>query len=182
MTWQRQRQRHILIEISLLLNLYIVTQGDTSALLNVSLYIHFFFFVGEIFRKRKSLSVAMPNSSPHLRSLHYDGCDDSDPFSDLPHRVLTQAPNNEHRNRRMNTRRLLESIPERERDMERDSDQECKLRARKGYDRRSGRPVMVFKRSGPARKKQPCGMPNCPTCGVFWRKCSSVVLMFEASS
>jgi hypothetical protein len=121
----------------------------------------------------------MPNSSPHLRSLHYDGCNDSDPFSDLPHRVPTQAPNNEHRNRRMNTRRLLESIPERERDMERDSNPECKIRARKGFDRRSGRPVMVFKRTGPTRKKQACGMPNCPTCGVFWRKCSSVSFTFK---
>jgi hypothetical protein len=126
------------------------------------------------FRKRKFLSVAMPKSSPQLHLLHYDGCDDSKPLLDLPRRVLTPAPNNETRDRKMNTRKLLESIPERERDMEKDSDPECKIRARKSYDRRSDRPVMVFKRTGPARRKQPCGMPNCPTCGVFWRECSSI--------
>jgi hypothetical protein len=132
-------------------------------------------FVLRKFRKRKFLSVVtMPNPSPQLHLRHYDECGDSKTFTELPRRAVTPAPDNEPRNRKMNIRKLLESLPERERDMEKDSGADCKLYARKGYDRRSGRPVMVFKSTRPNRKKQPCGMPNCPTCGVFWRKYLSV--------
>lgn len=133
-------------------------------------------FVFRNFRKRKFLSVVMPNPSPQLHLRHYDPCDDSRTFPELPRRAVTPAPDNEPRDRKMNIRKLLESLPERERDMEKESDADCKLYARKGYDRRSGRPVMVFKRTRPNRKKQPCGMPNCPTCGVFWRKYFLIVV------
>ncbi|KAH0291966.1 hypothetical protein KCU62_g2283, partial [Aureobasidium sp. EXF-3399] len=66
-------------------------------------------------------------------------------------------------------RQLLESIPEREREMEKEDYSKCTLRAKKGYDRRSGRSIMVFKISRPNKKKQPCGMVDCRVCGVFWR-------------
>jgi hypothetical protein len=141
-----------------------------------------FFFVCENFRKRKFLSLSMPSSSPHLHSPQYDAYNSTPIYITISpslHSFTKQQPHHRTIHRKMNIRKLLESIPERERDMDRDSDPECKIRAKKGYDRRSGRSVMVFKRSGPLRKKKACGMPDCRICGVFWRKCSSIEELTE---
>ena len=121
----------------------------------------------ELFRKRKFLSVVMPDSSKQLHLRHYDVYGDSKPASQLLRRVISPS-----QSKMSLIRQLLESIPEREREMEKEDYSKCTLRAKKGYDRSSGRSVMVFKRSRPNKKKQPCGMVDCPVCGVFWRKYS----------
>ncbi|KAH0370260.1 hypothetical protein KCU65_g2647, partial [Aureobasidium melanogenum] len=70
----------------------------------------------------------------------------------------------------MNIRKLLESLPQRQRDCETQHDPSgCSLRARKKQDRHDGSAVMVFKVSGAGRKKRPCGMLDCPPCGALWR-------------
>jgi hypothetical protein len=136
------------------------------------------------FRKRKFLNLTHAESitTPSLTTLrriqpfnpHYTATSPS------LHSFTKQQPHHRTIHRKMNIRKLLESIPERKRDMDRDSDPECKIRAKKEYDRRSGRAVMVFKRSGSGRKKKKaCGMPDCRICGVFWRKCSSIEELTE---
>lgn len=108
----------------------------------------------------------MPESSTQLHLRYYDAYGDSKPAFDLPRRDFSPS-----RLRKMSLiRQLLESLPERERAMEKEDHSKCTLRAKRAIDRRSGRSVMVFKRSRPNKKKQPCGMPDCPTCAVFWRK------------
>lgn len=125
------------------------------------------------FRKRKFLSVVMPQPSPRLHLPHSVACDDFRDLSKLSHQACTSASSNANLDCKMNVRKLLESIPQRQRDAEGDSDSGCTIRARKKHDRHDGRAVMVFRRTGAGKKKRPCGMPHCPTCGVFWRKCIS---------
>lgn len=122
------------------------------------------------FRKRKFLSVAMPKPSPRLHLPHSVACDDFDNFSKLSHQAFTTTPSGVDSGCKMNVRKLLESIPQRQRDAEGESDPDCKIRARRRHDRHDSRAVVVFKRVGAGRKKRPCGMADCPTCGIFWRE------------
>jgi hypothetical protein len=135
------------------------------------------------FRKRKFLNLTHAESITTTSLTAIRRMRRLNPSLESSHRVFTPSPNNNphHRKiyRKMNIRKLLESIPERERDMDRDFDPECKIRAKRGYDRRSGRAVLVFKRSGSGRKKKACGMVDCRICGVFWRKCCSIEQLTE---
>ena len=51
----------------------------------------------------------------------------------------------------------------------------CRLRAINGKYTKSGRRVIIFKRTGPGKtmnwwaENPPCGLPNCKACGVFIR-------------
>lgn len=139
------------------------------------------FFMCKLFQKRNFLSVVMPESSTQLHLRRYDAYGVSKPASQSLRRVSCTSPNKKSGNYKMSLiRQLMESGPERQRKMAKEDYAKCTLRAKKGRDRHSGRSVMVIKRSGPNKKKQPCGMPDCPTCGAFWRKYISMMFRVRA--
>lgn len=117
----------------------------------------------------------MPEPLPRLHSPHSVACDSLEHFLELSHQAFTITSRHAGSACKMNVRKLLESLPQRERDSGGEFVSDCKIRARKMYDRHTGREVMVFKRVGAGRRKEPCGMPDCPKCGIFWGKYTFVV-------
>lgn len=125
------------------------------------------FFVHQNFRTRTFLTSTMPKPSPRAQLPHSDAQKTSTCIPKILRRMITSAPNNEILGRKMSVRKLLESLPKRERDADRQSSA-CSIRARKVHSRRNGHSVVVFKRTGTGKDRQPCALSNCSRCGVFW--------------
>lgn len=125
------------------------------------------FFVHQNFRMRTFLTSTMPKPSPRAQLPHSDAQKTSICLPRSIRRTVTSASNNEIVGRKMSVRKLLESLPKRERDADRQSSA-CSIRARKVHSRRNGHSVVVFKRTGTGKDRSPCGLSNCSRCGIFW--------------
>lgn len=125
------------------------------------------FFVHQNFRMRTFLTSTMPKPSPRAYLPHSNAQKTSRCIPMILGRMITSAPNNEIVGRKMSVRKLLESLPKRERDADRQSSA-CSIRARKDHSRRNGHSVVVFKRTGTGKDRSPCGLSNCSRCGIFW--------------
>ena len=121
----------------------------------------------KMFRMRTFLTSTMPKPSPRAQLPHSDAQKTSRCIPKILRRMITSAPNNEILGRKMSVRKLLESLPKREHDADRQSSA-CSIRARKVRSRRNGHSVVVFKRTGTGKDRSPCGLSNCSRCGVFW--------------
>jgi hypothetical protein len=73
----------------------------------------------------------------------------------------------------MSINQLLNSLAKRQRNAAKELDSGCTIRARRLLSRRRDKLMVMFKRSGIWKKKQPCGMLDCATCAIFWRKLAS---------